>query len=81
MDVLAGFVIHQSDLAKAEGGEKETGEIDLAEWDNLFASSNMDFHSLSRTVKALGKAESAFLLSRAKTFAAGAGGKGTYGAV
>ena len=66
------------DRANGSGGAK--GEIDLSEWDNLFASGFMDFHSLSRTVKALGKEQSAFLLERAKSFKSGlkAGG---YGAV
>ena len=92
MNTLAGFVIHQADLdsekhkaylgedAAALGDEQE-GVIGLAEWDNLFASGFMDFHSLSRVVKNLSKEESSFLLERAKTFKAGLGGGANYGAV
>ena len=92
MNTLAGFVIHQADLdsekhkaylgedAAALGDEQE-GVIGLAEWDNLFASGFMDFHSLSRVVKNLSKGESSFLLERAKTFKAGLGGGANYGAV
>lgn len=58
---------------EANGDPSAKGEIDLSEWDNLFASGFMDFHSLSRTVKALGKEEASFLLQRAKTFKAGYG--------
>ena len=82
MDVLAGFVIHQAELDKeANGTGGVKGEIDLSEWDNLFASGFMDFHSLSRTVKALGKEESKFLLERAKSFKTGLKTQQGYGAV
>ena len=77
LNTLAGFVIHQADLESekhgAEDANKELGVIGLAEWDNLFASGFMDFHSLSRVVKNLSKEESSFLLDRAKTFKAGLG--------
>ena len=83
LNTLAGFVIHQADLESEKHGEedanKELGVIGLAEWDNLFASGFMDFHSLSRVVKNLSKEESSFLLHRAKTFKTGLGA--TYGAV
>ena len=91
MNTLAGFVIHQADLDSekhkaylgedAGGGDEQEGVIGLAEWDNLFASGFMDFHSLSRVVKNLSKEESSFLLERAKTFKAGLGGGANYGAV
>ena len=92
MNTLAGFVIHQADLDSEKhksynGNENEKnnsdeeGVIGLAEWDNLFASGFMDFHSLSRVVKNLSKEESSFLLERAKTFKAGLGGGGNYGSV
>ena len=92
MNTLAGFVIHQADLDsekhKSYNGDEneknnsdEEGVIGLAEWDNLFASGFMDFHSLSRVVKNLSKEESSFLLERAKTFKAGLGGGGNYGSV
>ena len=92
MNTLAGFVIHQADLDSEKhkaylgedaggGGDEQEGVIGLAEWDNLFASGFMDFHSLSRVVKNLSKEESSFLLERAKTFKAGLGGGANYGAV
>ena len=92
MNTLAGFVIHQADLDSekhraylggdaADVGDEQEGIIGLAEWDNLFASGFMDFHSLSRVVKNLSKEESSFLLERAKTFRAGLGGGANYGAV
>ena len=81
MDVLAGFVVHQAELAReADGGDGEKGEVDPAGWDNLFTSSFMDFHSLSRTIKALDKEHSSHLLERAKAFKSGLKAKG-YGAV
>ena len=66
------------ELDSEESGVGAKGEIDLSEWDNLFASGFMDFHSLSRTVKSLGKEQSNFLLDRAKSFKSGLKG---YGAV
>ena len=92
MNTLAGFVIHQADLDSekhkawlgedaAGAGDEQEGVIGLAEWDNLFASGFMDFHSLSRVVRNLSKEESSFLLERAKTFKAGLGGRANYGAI
>ena len=60
--------------ADADEKEDELGVINLAEWDNLFASGFMDFRSLSRVVKNLSREESSFLLERAKLFKAGRGG-------
>jgi hypothetical protein len=62
--------------ADADEKEDELGVINLAEWDNLFASGFMDFRSLSRVVKNLSRLESSFLLERAKLFKAGLGGGG-----
>lgn len=70
--------------ADADEKEDELGVINLAEWDNLFASGFMDFRSLSRVVKNLSRLESSFLLERAKLFKAGLGGGGggnSYGSV
>lgn len=68
--------------ADADEKEDELGVINLAEWDNLFASGFMDFRSLSRVVKNLSREESSFLLERAKLFKAGLGGGGnSYGSV